>query len=222
MIRSWPGDRPIRLVGLTGGIATGKSTAARLLAREGAVVVDADRVAREIVEPETPGLRAIRRIFGPSVLTADGRLDRDALARIVFSDRGARERLNAILHPLIGAEVDRRVEQALARDPEAVVVYDVPLLFETGAEGRCDLVVVVYVPTEIQLRRLMLRDALTETDARARLAAQMPIDEKARRADVVLDNRGFPEALEASVRALWARIRAHNGRFGVDKTAPRS
>lgn len=213
MIRSWPEGRPIRLLGLTGGIATGKSTAARAFAREGAVVIDADRVARQVVEPGTEGLEAVRAAFGGGVIRADGSLDREALGRIVFADAEARERLNRILHPRIQAEVDRRVREAVAADPKALVVYDVPLLFETNAENRFDLVVVVYVPPELQLRRLMLRDGLAEKEAGQRLAAQMSIDEKARRADVVLDNRGAPEALEEAVAALVRRIRAHNERF---------
>ncbi|WP_459940342.1 dephospho-CoA kinase [Deferrisoma palaeochoriense] len=203
----------MRLVGLTGGIATGKSTAARAFARAGAVVIDADRVARQVVEPGTEGLEAVRAAFGDGVLRPDGSLDREALGRIVFADAEARERLNRILHPRIQAEVDRRVREAVAADPKALVVYDVPLLFETKAEGRFDLVVVVYVPPELQLRRLMLRDGLAEKEAGQRLAAQMSIDEKARRADVVLDNRGPPERLEEAVTALVRRIRAHNRRF---------
>ncbi|RMG93638.1 MAG: dephospho-CoA kinase [Candidatus Dadabacteria bacterium] len=203
----------MRLVGLTGGIATGKSTAARAFARAGAVVIDADRVARQVVEPGTEGLEAVRAAFGDGVVRPDGSLDREALGRIVFADAEARERLNRILHPRIQAEVDRRVREAVAADPKALVVYDVPLLFETKAGGRFDLVVVVYVPPELQLRRLMLRDGLAEKEAGQRLAAQMPIDEKARRADVVLDNRGPPERLEEAVAALVGRIRAHNRRF---------
>ncbi|WP_461394051.1 dephospho-CoA kinase [Deferrisoma sp.] len=203
----------MRLVGLTGGIATGKSTAARAFARAGAVVIDADRVARQVVKPGTEGLEAVRAAFGDGVLRPDGSLDREALGRIVFADAEARERLNRILHPRIQDEVDRRVREAVAADPKALVVYDVPLLFETKAKGRFDLVVVVYVPPELQLRRLMLRDGLAEKEAGQRLAAQMSIDEKARRADVVLDNRGPPERLEEAVTALVGRIRAHNRRF---------
>ncbi|GAB4259486.1 MAG: dephospho-CoA kinase [Deferrisomatales bacterium] len=204
--RRSPGGPP-RLLGLTGGIATGKSTAARCFAREGARIVDADRVAREVVAPGSPALQEIRRTFGPEVIRPDGTLDRPALARRVFGDRRARARLNAIVHPRVAQEVDRQIEAAFREDPDGLVVYDVPLLFEGGLEGRCDLVVVVYVPRDEQKRRLMARDGLSPEEADARLASQMDIEEKARRADVVLDNRGSVEDLHRQIRELLRRLR---------------
>ncbi len=220
LVRSWPEDRPIRLVGLTGGIASGKSTAARAFEALGARVIDADRVARRVVEPGRPALAEIRQAFGDGVIRPDGALDREALGRIVFSDAAARRRLNAIVHPRVAEEVDRELAEALREDPGAVVVYDVPLLFEGRMEDRFDLVVVVHVPRAVQERRLRARDGLGPDEALARIRSQMDIDEKARRAHVVLDNRGAPEDLEAQVRRLMERIRLHNARFGVDKRRP--
>ena len=187
-------------IGLTGGIGSGKSTVAALLAARGAVVVDADRIAREVVEPGTPGLAAVVGAFGPGVLTADGALDRAALASIVFADPEARARLDGIVHPLVRA----RAQEVVARAPEgAVVVQDVPLLVETGQAGQYDLVLVVEADLETRVARLALR-GLTEEDARARIAAQATDEQRRAVADVVLDNSGAPDALAAQVERLWA------------------
>jgi len=190
------------LVGLTGGIATGKSTAARFFAEAGAVVIDADLLARRVVAPGSPCLEEIRREFGERVLRPDGSLDREGLGAIVFSDARRRARLNALVHPRVAAEAEREIQAAHARDPEALIVYDVPLLFEGGMEGRFDRVVVVYVPREEQLRRLRLRDGISEEEAEARLRSQLDIEEKARRADEVLDNTGSVESLGRQVVEL--------------------
>ena len=187
-------------IGLTGGIGSGKSTVAALLAARGAVVVDADRIAREVVEPGTPGLAAVVRAFGPGVLTSDGALDRAALAAIVFADQEARARLDGIVHPLVRARAEEVVAEA---PPDAVVVQDVPLLVETGQAGRYDLVLVVEADLETRLARLVLR-GLTEEDARARIAAQATDEQRRAVADVVLDNSGTPDALAAQVERLWA------------------
>ena len=187
-------------IGLTGGIGSGKSTVAGLLAARGAVVVDADRLAREVVEPGTDGLAAVVEAFGPGVLTADGALDRAALASIVFSDPEARARLDAIVHPRVRARAEEVVAQA---PPDAVVVQDVPLLVETGQAGRYDLVLVVEADPGTRVARLVLR-GLTEGDARARIAAQATDEQRRAVADVVLDNSGEPAALEAQVGRFWA------------------
>ncbi|MBE3562905.1 MAG: dephospho-CoA kinase [Hydrogenibacillus schlegelii] len=190
------------IVGLTGGIASGKSTAARLFAERGAAVVDADRLAREAVEPGTTALTAIVRRFGAGVLRPDGRLDRAALGRIVFRDAAARRDLEAIVHP----EVRRRMQASIERFRAAgapVIVLEVPLLFETGLDRAVDLTVVVYVDEAEQLRRLMARDGLDREEAEARLRAQLPMEEKRARADVVLVNRGGVEALARQIDALW-------------------
>ncbi|MGY1650416.1 dephospho-CoA kinase [Geodermatophilus sp. SYSU D01119] len=187
-------------IGLTGGIGSGKSTVAALLAARGAVVVDADRIAREVVEPGTPGLAAVVGAFGPGVRTADGALDRAALASIVFADPEARARLDGIVHPLVRA----RAQEVVARAPEdAVVVQDVPLLVETGQAGQYDLVLVVEADLETRVARLLLR-GLTEEDARARIAAQATDEQRRAVADVVLDNSGTPDALAAQVERFWA------------------
>jgi dephospho-CoA kinase len=187
-------------IGLTGGIGSGKSTVAGLLAGRGALVVDADRIAREVVEPGTGGLAAVVDAFGPGVLTADGALDRAALASIVFGDPEARARLDAIVHPLVRARAEEVVAQA---PPDAVVVQDVPLLVETGQAGRYDLVLVVEADLGTRVARLALR-GLAEEDARARIAAQATDEQRRAVADVVLDNSGDHEALAAQVERFWA------------------
>ncbi|WP_432506567.1 dephospho-CoA kinase [Kineococcus arenarius] len=192
-------------VGLTGGIGAGKSTVARLLARCGAVLVDADVLAREVVSPGTPGLRAVAERFGPRVLTATGELDRAALGRLVFSDPAARADLNALVHPLVAA---RREELVAAAPAQAVVVEDVPLLVETGAAARFPLVVVVHADVEERVRRLVEDRGMSRDDARARVAAQAGDDERLAAADVVLDNarrpEGAPDPLPARVEELWS------------------
>jgi dephospho-CoA kinase len=187
-------------MGLTGGIGSGKSTVAGLLAARGARVVDADRIAREVVEPGTPGLAAVVEAFGPQVLTPDGALDRPALAAIVFADPAARARLDGIVHPLVRA---RAAELVAAAPPDAVVVQDVPLLVETGQAGAYDLVLVVEADLETRVRRLVQR-GLGAEDARARIAAQATDEQRRAVADVVLDNSGTREELEAQVERFWA------------------
>lgn len=204
---------PVRLIGLTGGIATGKSTASRFFSEAGVPVVDADQLARRVVEPGRPALEQIREAFGDEVLGPDGFLDRAALAAVVFGDPGARARLEAIVHPRVAEEAEREVKRLLAETPGGVVVYDVPLLYETGAAGRFDLVAVVYVPRAEQLRRLRARDGLSQEDAERRLASQLDIEEKARRADALLDNQGSREELRAQVLELIRRAREGETRF---------
>jgi dephospho-CoA kinase len=187
-------------IGLTGGIGSGKSTVAGLLAARGAQVVDADRIAREVVEPGTPGLAAVVAAFGHGVLTSDGALDRPALAAVVFADPDARRRLDGIVHPLVRA---RAAELVAAAPPDAVVVQDVPLLVETGQAGSYDLVLVVQADLATRVRRLVAR-GLSEEDARARIAAQATDEQRRAVADVVLDNSGTVEELEAQVERFWA------------------
>lgn len=200
--------RPIRLLGLTGSIATGKTTAARFLADAGAAVIDADLLARRVVEPGRPALREIVEAFGESILLPDGSLHRAALGERVFADAVARARLNAIVHPRVEVEARRELERIWARDPDTLVIYDVPLLFEAGLAERFDAVAVVYASREEQLRRLRARDGLSEEEARARIASQMDIEEKARRSDFILDNMGSIADLEGRVGELLERLRA--------------
>ncbi|GAA3170435.1 hypothetical protein GCM10010531_24580 [Blastococcus jejuensis] len=186
-------------IGLTGGIGSGKSTVAVLLAERGAVVVDADRIAREVVEPGTPGLAAVAEAFGADVLTSDGGLDRPALAAVVFGDPAARARLDGIVHPLVRA---RSVEILGSLPADAVVVQDIPLLVETGQAGSFDLVLVVEADVDTRVARLVQR-GLGEDDARARIAAQATDEQRRAVADVVLDNSGTPEELAAQVDRFW-------------------
>jgi len=187
-------------IGLTGGIGSGKSTVSALLAARGAVVIDADRIARQVVEPGTPGLAAVAEAFGPGVLTPDGSLDRPALAAIVFADPAAREKLDGIVHPLVRS---RAAALAAAAPEDAVVVHDVPLLVETGQAGSYDLVLVVQADPDTRIDRLVRR-GLTEEDARARIAAQASDEQRRAVADVVLENDGTPEDLAEQVDRFWA------------------
>jgi dephospho-CoA kinase len=195
-------------VGLTGGIGAGKSEVSRLLVEHGAVLIDADRIAREVVAPGTPGLAAVVDAFGEEVLTADGDLDRPKLASIVFADPRKLAVLNSIVHPLVGAR-SRELEAAASDD--AVVVHDVPLLAENGLATLYDLVIVVDASPETQLDRLVRLRGMSEEDARARMAAQAPRDKRLEIADVVIDNDVPLEDLKARVREVWADLerRAH-------------
>jgi dephospho-CoA kinase len=190
-------------VGLTGGIGSGKSTVARMLEARGAVVVDADALAREAVEHGTPGFEAVLRRFGDAVRADDGSLDRQALAEVVFADPDARRDLEAIVHP----QVRRRIAETIASHvgTDDVVVVESPLLVETGSDGDWTVLVVVAASPETQVFRLVAR-GMPEDDALARMAAQMPLEDKAAVADVVIDNEGSLEELRAQVDRLWDRL----------------
>ncbi|MFJ7154902.1 dephospho-CoA kinase [Streptomyces sp. NPDC101118] len=198
-------------VGLTGGIGAGKSEVSRLLAGYGAVVVDADRIAREVVEPGTPGLAAIVEAFGESVLAPDGSLDRPKLGSVVFADQDKLRTLNGIVHPLVGA---RSAELEAAAGPDAIVVHDVPLLTENGLAPLYDLVVVVDASPETQLARLTALRGMAEEEARARMAAQAGREQRLAVATLVIDNDGPLEALEPQVRKVWEDLTARAGEKG--------
>ncbi|MGH8773660.1 MAG: dephospho-CoA kinase [Jiangellaceae bacterium] len=187
-------------VGLTGGIGSGKSTVAGRLARLGAVVVDADVIAREVVEPGTPGLSRVVETFGSGVLAADGSLDRAMLARIVFADEGRRQALNAIVHPLVAQRRDALVADAPAT---AVVVEDIPLLVENGLGAAFHLVVVVHAPPEERVRRLVAERGMDADDVWARVRSQADDDARRAAADVWLDNSGSPDQTRAAADVLW-------------------
>lgn len=190
-------------VGLTGGIGSGKSTVASLLAERGATVVDADAIAREIVAPGEPALVALVGEFGPRILREDGTLDRGELAALAFSDPEATARLNAIMHPAIRAESARRIA---ASGADAIVVHDMPLLLETGQQDLVDLVVVVDVPEETQVERAVGQRGMTEEDVRRRMAAQASRSDRLGAADVVIDNSGSREHTEQQVDRLWTML----------------
>jgi len=197
-------------VALTGGIATGKSYCLDRFAALGVPTIDADRLARLAVAPGSPGLAAVVQRFGASMLREDGTLDRAALARIVFADRTARTDLEAIVHP----DVYRRIREWFAQMPHgtAAAIADIPLLFETGHEHDFDAVVVAACSPDEQLRRLVTRDGLSESDARARLAAQSPIEEKVRRADYVINTGEGFEKTDAEVDVVFRRLMRRSSR----------
>ncbi len=181
------------IAGLTGGIATGKSTVARFLREAGAVIVDADQIARQVVAPGLPAWQEIQRIFGKGILTSDGKIDRVALGRIVFADPDARRRLEAVIHPLVKAQIDREIRAAAQKDPDAVVILDIPLLFESGGYDGLAEIIVVYVSPAVQRLRLLHRDGLTAEEAELRIASQMDMAEKMQKATQVIDNSGSLE-----------------------------
>ncbi|EME98897.1 dephospho-CoA kinase [Streptomyces mobaraensis NBRC 13819 = DSM 40847] len=198
-------------VGLTGGIGAGKSEVSRRLAAHGAVIVDSDRIAREVVEPGTAGLAAVVAEFGPEVLAPDGSLDRPRLGSVVFADAGRLAALNAIVHPLVRA---RSAELEAAAAPDAVVVHDVPLLVENGLAPLYDLVVVVDAREETRLDRLVRLRGMAPEEARARMAAQATREQRLAAADIVIPNDGPVAELEARVDEVWAGLcaRAAEGR----------
>lgn len=198
-----PKLRGMLKVGLTGGIGAGKSEVSRLLVEHGGVLIDADRIAREVVAPGTPGLAAVVEAFGPEVLAADGSLDRPKLGSIVFADPEKLAVLNSVVHPLVGAR-SRELENAAAAD--AVVVHDVPLLAENGLAPLYDLVVVVDAAPETQLDRLTRLRGMAEEDARARMAAQATREKRLEIADIVIDNDVPLDALRRRVAEVWAEL----------------
>jgi dephospho-CoA kinase len=189
------------VLGITGGIASGKSSVAAIFADLGAVVVSADHLAREAVAPGTATLARLVEAFGPTILDAAGELDREALGRIVFADRAARQRLNAITHPAIARLSDARLSELRVQEIP-LVVYEAPLLFEAGAEQRVDRVLVVTVDPAVQQQRLATRDGLDAGEIASRIAAQWPQAEKVARADYVIDNSGPIEQTRRQVAAL--------------------
>jgi dephospho-CoA kinase len=200
--------RRFLLVGLTGSIATGKSTVSAMFAHEGARVIDADLLSREVVMPGQPAYARIVEEFGSQLVQDDGSLDRKALGAIVFADPARRKRLEELTHPAIGARQQRILSVLDEEGFEGVVLWDAALLFESGGVAKMDRVVVVFADPETERRRLVERDGLSEADARARIASQMPIAEKALLADHVIDNSGTREETERQVRAVHGALLA--------------
>jgi dephospho-CoA kinase len=196
------------VAGLTGGIATGKSTVAAIFEEAGARLVDADRIAREVVRKGSPAHREIVAHFGTGVLLGDGELDRKRLAAIVFNNPDEQRALECIVHPQVKQEIDRRVDLIRRQAPEALVILDIPLLFESGMQEGLDAVIVVYAPERLQLERLMARDGLSEPEALARIRAQMPIDSKRALAARVIDNSGSREQTRAQALEIYRQLAA--------------
>jgi dephospho-CoA kinase len=194
------------LVGLTGGIGTGKSTVARMLESRGAVVFDADVLARQAVAPGTPGFDQVVERFGPNVLAPGGGLDREALASVVFSDPAARRDLEGIVHPEVRRMFAEGCEEY--KDSDRVVIFSAPLLVETGMHTAFDLLIVVSAPVATQIERLMRGRGMAERDVRARIAAQLPLEAKAEVADILVDNEGTLEDLEGRVERVWRDLDA--------------
>ncbi len=195
------------LIALTGGIASGKSTIARRLAEHGAIVVDADAIVREVQQPGSPVLEQIAAQFGEDLITVEGELDRARLGERVFGDPEALARLNAIVHPAVREESRRRFREAQDADPDAVIVYDVPLLVEARLDDPWELVVVADAPADIRLHRLVVLRGMDPATARARIDAQVPDDERRAVADVVIDTSGTVAYTRAQADELWERLK---------------
>lgn len=191
-------------IGLTGGIACGKSTVSAMLVRRGALLIDADRIAREVVEPGAPALGQVIERFGADLLLPDGSLNRKKLGERVFGNPGALKDLESLLHPPIRATIRARMQDYETKHPDKLVVVDVPLLYESGLQAMYKEIMVVYVPRAVQMERLMKRDSLTEEQAVQRLNAQMPIEKKKELADIVIDNSGTIEETEEQIERFWS------------------
>jgi dephospho-CoA kinase len=194
-------------VGLTGGIASGKSTVAEFLREAGARIVDADRIARAVVTPGRPAHKEIVAAFGRAILLPDGQIDRKRLGAIIFSDPVQQAALNAIVHPRVIEGIGAVVDRIAAESPEAVVVLDVPLLYEAGMDRDLSDVIVVYVPEALQAQRLMARDGLSAAEAMVRIRSQLPLVEKRRRATIVIDNSGSKTDARQLASALFDRLK---------------
>jgi dephospho-CoA kinase len=196
------------LIGLTGSVATGKSTVAKMFKKCGAIVIDADELAREVVQPGKPAWREIVRTFGRRILNLDRTIDRHALGAIVFHDKKKLRHLERIIHPRVAREQIRLTKQAAKNDPKAVVIYDVPLLFEAGIDKRVDKTVVVAATRETQIMRLKNRNGLTRAEALRRIRSQMPLAMKRLRADYILDGTKNRESLSRDIRRLFEDLRS--------------
>jgi dephospho-CoA kinase len=194
------------IVGLTGGIGTGKSTIAAMFKKRGAYIIDYDELARVVVEPDKPAWKDIVEFFGASILKPDRAIDRAKVGEIVFADKRKRKILESFIYPRLGEEYARRIQDIEEKDPEAIIIADVPLLIETSMQGMFEKVIVVYAPREQQLQRLIDRDGFARESALKRLDAQMPIEEKVKCADFVIHNTGSPEEAEAEVDEVWKTL----------------
>ena len=200
-------------VGLTGGIATGKSSVSAIFRHAGANIIDADQIARNVVKKGLPAWQKIVAHFGPRVLMADGQINRASLAEVVFNDPIQKRYLNAIVHPHVRRKTEELMQKLEDKGVNGVVVLDVPLLYEVGMDRDLDKIIVVYVPEIIQLERLMERDRLSEQSARVRIQSQMSIEEKKQRADIVIDNSGSPQTTQAAALEIYRTLANEAARF---------
>ena len=199
------------IIGLTGGIASGKSTVARMLEKKGAFLLDADHIAKEVVRPGEAAWHEIVEWLGASITGPGGALDRRRLSELIFADPGARRRLEAIVHPRVFETLARETAKIRRRSPSAVLIYDVPLLIESKMDELVDLVLLVYVPPEVQLKRLQKRDNLSAAEALSRVRAQMSLEEKRACADYIIDNRGSRGKTLRQVNCFWAGLQSRPG-----------
>ena len=197
----------MQVIGLTGGIATGKSTVSAILENAGAVIIDADRIAREAVKKGQPAYREIVEHFGETVLLPDGEINRSVLGDIIFNAPGKKQLLNKIVHPYVRKETHRQLQQIGRTEPNAIVILDIPLLIEAEMDKDLSEVIVVYVPEHIQIERLMQRDGISEADALARVRSQMPIEEKKDKATIIVDNSGSKENTRKQTLKIFQRLK---------------
>jgi dephospho-CoA kinase len=202
------------VAGLTGGIATGKSTVAAIFEEAGARLIDADRIAREAVRKDAPAYREIVAHFGPEVLRENGELDRKRLAAVIFGDPDEQRALERIVHPRVRQAIDLGIEQLRRQAPDALLIVDIPLLFEAGMQHGLDAVIVVYAPEDLQAERLMARDGLTRPEAVARIRAQMPIESKRALATYLIDNSGSMARTRAETLEVYRRLTSTAQRAG--------
>jgi len=197
----------VQVIGLTGGIATGKSTVSAMLKNAGAVIIDADRIARKVVKRNSPVYRQIVDSFGESVLLPGGEIDRTALGNIIFNDPRKKRLLNTIVHPPVRKETHRQLKKIEQNNPNALVILDIPLLFESGMHKDLSEIIVVYAPEHIQMQRLMERDHISQEDALTRIRSQMPIEEKKSLATMVIDNSGTRENTRKQTLQIFHRLK---------------
>jgi dephospho-CoA kinase len=197
----------VQVIGLTGGIATGKSTVSALLEKAGAVIIDADRIARQVVKKGLPAYREIIENFGESILLPDGEINRSALGDIIFNDPQKKQLLNRIVHPHVRKEQNRQLKGIEKKDPGAIVILDIPLLIETQTYRDLSEVIVVYAPEHIQMKRLMQREDISKSDALTRIGSQIPIEEKKDKATIVIDNSGTRENTRKQTLKLFQRLK---------------
>ena len=197
----------MQVIGLTGGIATGKSSVSALLKKAGAVIIDADRIARQVVKKGLPAYREIVASFGEAILLPDGEINRSALGDIIFNDPRKKQLLNRIVHPYVRKEQNRQLKHIEKNDPDAIVILDIPLLIETQTYMDLSELIVVYAPEHIQIARLMQRDGISKTDALARVRSQMPIEEKKGKATIVIDNSGTRENTRKQTLKIFQQLK---------------